>query len=84
MPAFLEQKLKAEYGAKSSIPYAVMNKLGALRGSRETAKGRAMQAKHDRDAATARATGAAIASVSAARRAGRLRALMGKGRVKST
>jgi hypothetical protein len=78
MPAFLENKLKAEYGAKSPIVYATMNKLGALRGNRETAKGRAMQAKHDRDAATARATGAAIATVSAARRAGRLKLLMGK------
>jgi hypothetical protein len=55
MPAFLEAKLKREYGANSSIPYQVMNKLGALRGSRETAKGRAMQAKHDRDVAARRA-----------------------------
>jgi hypothetical protein len=48
MPAFLEKKLKTEYGAKSKIPYMVMNKLGAMRGNKETAKGRAMQAKHDR------------------------------------
>ena len=49
MPKFLEDKLKAEYGAKSKIPYKVMNKLGAMRGNKETAKGRAMERKHDRD-----------------------------------
>ena len=47
MPKFLENKLKAEYGAKSSIPYKVMNALGAMRGNKETAKGEAMQRKHD-------------------------------------
>jgi hypothetical protein len=46
MPKFLEDKLKAEYGAKSSIPYKIMNKLGAMRGNKETAKGRAMAKKH--------------------------------------
>jgi len=49
VPAFLENKLKAEYGQNSKIPYAVMNKLGAIHGNKETAKGRAMQAKHNRD-----------------------------------
>lgn len=49
MPKFLETKLKKEYGADSDIPYKVMNKLGAMRGNKETAKGKAMQAKHDRD-----------------------------------
>ena len=49
MPKFLEDKLKAEYGAKSKIPYMVMNKLGAMHGNKETAKGRAMERKHDRD-----------------------------------
>lgn len=49
MPAFLEKKLKAEYGAKSSIPYRVMNAKGLMRGNKETAKGRAMAAKHKRD-----------------------------------
>ena len=48
MPAFLEKKLKAEYGAKSKIPYMVMNKLGAMRGNKITAKGRSMEKKHDR------------------------------------
>jgi len=49
MPKFLETKLKREYGAKSKIPDMIMNKIGAMRGSKETAKGRAMQAKHNRD-----------------------------------
>ena len=49
MPAFLEKKLKARYGSKSAIPYKIMNKLGAMRGNKETAKGAAMQAKHERD-----------------------------------
>jgi len=51
MPKFLEDKLKAEYGADSKIPYMVMNKLGAMRGNKETAKGRAMERKHDRKVA---------------------------------
>jgi hypothetical protein len=49
MPAFLEAKLKAEYGAKSATPYKVMNKIGAMRGNKETAKGRAMERKHRKD-----------------------------------
>ena len=49
MPKFLEDKLKAEYGADSKIPYAVMNKIGAMHGNKETAKGRAMEAKHEAD-----------------------------------
>lgn len=48
MPQFLEDKLKKEYGENSSIPYAVMNKLGYIRGSKETSKGRQAQVKHDR------------------------------------
>lgn len=47
MPAFLESKLKKEYGADSKIPYMVMNKLGYMRGNKETAAGRAAQKKHD-------------------------------------
>jgi hypothetical protein len=66
MPAFLENKLKAEYGANSPIVYATLNKLGALRGNKETPKGRAMQAKHERDVAARR------------KRGGRLAAVMGK------
>ena len=48
MPAFLEKKLKAEYGEKSDIPYRIMNTIGAMRGNKETAKGRAMEKKHAR------------------------------------
>jgi hypothetical protein len=46
MPAFLEAKLKREYGADSKDPYKVMNKLGVMRGSKETAKGRSWDKKH--------------------------------------
>lgn len=48
MPAFLEANLKKRYGAKSAIPYKIMNSIGAMRGNKETAKGRSMQAKHDK------------------------------------
>ena len=47
MPKFLEEKLKKEYGANSDIPYKVMNKIGAMKGNKITAKGRAMEAKHN-------------------------------------
>lgn len=46
MPKFLENKLKKEYGANSSIPYKVMNKMGVMKGSKITAKGKAMEKKH--------------------------------------
>ena len=46
MPAFLEAKLKREYGADSKVPYKVMNKIGAMRGNKETAKGKRMDKKH--------------------------------------
>ena len=47
MPKFLENKLKAEYGKSSAIPYKVMNAMGAMRGNKETAKGAAMERKHE-------------------------------------
>ena len=46
MPRFLEAKLKKEYGAKSAVPYKIMNAKGYMRGNKETAKGRAAQSKH--------------------------------------
>jgi hypothetical protein len=46
MPEFLEKKLKKKYGAKSGIPYAIMNKMGFMHGSKETAKGRQAEKKH--------------------------------------
>lgn len=45
-PKFLETKLKKEYGAKSKVPYKVMNSIGAMKGNKETAKGKNMQKKH--------------------------------------
>lgn len=49
MPAFLERKLKREYGENSHIPYAVMNAKGYMSGPNETAKGAALERKHNRD-----------------------------------
>jgi hypothetical protein len=57
MPKFLEDKLKKEYGANSKIPYMVMNKIGAMRGNKETAKGKRMAKKH---AAKGRSIGSAM------------------------
>lgn len=47
MPKFLEDKLKAEYPGNPGAVYGTMNKLGAMRGNKETAKGRAMEKKHN-------------------------------------
>jgi len=47
MPKFLEEKLKRKFGPKSAAPYKIMNSIGAMKGSKETPKGRAMQEKHD-------------------------------------
>jgi hypothetical protein len=55
MPKFLEDKLKKEYGSDSNIPYKVMNSIGAMHGNKETAKGVAMEEKHNRDTARGRA-----------------------------
>lgn len=49
MPKFLEKKLKREYQNNPRAVYGTLNRIGAMRGSRETAKGRAMSAKHKRD-----------------------------------
>lgn len=49
MPKFLEDKLRAEYGNNPHAIYGTMNKIGAMRGNKETAKGRAMERKHARD-----------------------------------
>ena len=49
MPKFLEAELKKEYGAKSDIPYKIMNAKGYMRGNKSTAKGEALQAKHEAD-----------------------------------
>lgn len=56
MPDFLESKLKTEAAAKGfsgrqadRYVYGAMNNLGAMHGNQETAKGRRMDAKHERD-----------------------------------
>lgn len=54
MPKFLEDKLRAEYGDNPHAIYGTMNKIGAMKGNKETAKGRAMEAKHERDMSHAR------------------------------
>ena len=70
MPAFLEEKLKREYPGDPGAVYGTLNKLGATRGNKETPKGRAMQAKHDRDARNSRIASVAPADVARASRRG--------------
>ena len=48
MPKFLEQELKKEYGNNNHAIYGTMNKIGAMRGNKETKKGRREEEKHDR------------------------------------
>ena len=43
MPRLLEQKLKREYGSNKHAIYGTMNKIGAMHGSKETKKGRAIE-----------------------------------------
>lgn len=56
MPKFLERILgrtAAKKGLKgkrkAAYIYGTMNNLGAMHGSKETAKGKRMEAKHERD-----------------------------------
>ena len=48
MPAFLEAKLKKEYPNNPRAVWGTMNKIGAVKGNKITAKGRAMEKKHQR------------------------------------
>jgi hypothetical protein len=48
MPKFLEEKLKKKYGKNSSVPYKIMNSIGAMHGSKETKKGAQMEEKHEK------------------------------------
>ena len=48
MPEFLEKVLKKEYGAKSDIPYKIMNAKGYMHGNKETKKGEKAEKKHER------------------------------------
>lgn len=43
MPRILEEKLKKEYGNNNHAIYGTMNKIGAMKGNKETKKGRAME-----------------------------------------
>lgn len=47
MPEFLEKKLKREYGNDEHAIYGTLNKIGAMQGNKETAKGRKMEKKHE-------------------------------------
>lgn len=49
MPQFLEKKLSSEYGGNKHAVYGTMNRIGAMKGSKTTPKGREMEAKHRRD-----------------------------------
>ena len=56
MPKFLEEKLRSEAAKKGfkgkradRYVYGAMNNMGAMRGSKETAKGARMEAKHKSD-----------------------------------
>ncbi len=49
MPKFLEAKLKRQYPGNPHAVYGTLNAIGAMHGAKETAKGRAMTAKHHRD-----------------------------------
>ncbi len=53
MPKFLEKKLRAEYGNNPHAIYGTMNKLGAMHGNKETAKGKRMEQQHAKDAKAA-------------------------------
>jgi hypothetical protein len=45
-PMFLERKLKKEYGDNPHAIYGTMNKIGAMKGNKETKKGRKMEKEH--------------------------------------
>ncbi len=62
MPKFLERKLQAEYPNNPRAVYGTMNDIGAMRGNKETALGRQMQAKHDAKMGTTTGHRAAFAS----------------------
>ncbi len=47
MPKFLEDKLKAEYPNNPHAVFGTMNKVGAMKGNKETPKGVRMEEKHE-------------------------------------
>jgi hypothetical protein len=52
MPEFIERKLKKEYRNNDHAIYGTMNKLGLVKGNRETAKGKRVEAKHEKKLST--------------------------------
>lgn len=48
MPKFLKDKLPREYLGTPSAVYGTLNALGAMKGNKDTPKGKAMQAKQGR------------------------------------
>lgn len=50
MPEFLEKKLKEEYPNNPGAVYGTMNKLGYMKGNKETAKGKAVEIKYKKSA----------------------------------
>ena len=71
MPSFLKQKLMATYGDTPTV-FKMMNAIGAVKGNKETPKGRAMQTQHNADVkAGTGGTGAALASHPNARNLGK-------------
>lgn len=48
-PVFLENKLKKQYPNNPGAVFGTMNKIGAMKGNKETAKGKQMEQKHKRD-----------------------------------
>lgn len=57
MPKWLEDKLKQEYPGNDHAVWGTLNAIGAVHGNVETAKGRAMTAKHNRDMKAGTASG---------------------------
>lgn len=49
MPKILEDKLKKEYPGNPHAVYGTLNKIGAMHGSKETAKGKAIEKKLSED-----------------------------------
>ena len=47
MPKFLEEKLKKEYPDNPGAVYGTMNKLGLMKGNKETKKGKSEEKKHE-------------------------------------
>jgi hypothetical protein len=47
MPKFLEEKLRKEYGDNPHAIYGTMNKLGLMKGNKETKKGEKEERMHE-------------------------------------